>query len=183
MRLNREQEQVKFNLDQSIEILERTPAVLKAYLSGLSEGWLKHNEGVDTWSPYNIVGHLIFGEKTDWMVRVKTILGTAENKTFEPFDRFAQLQEDQNKPITEMLAAFDVLRLANIKELRSFNISTDDLELKGIHPEFGQVTLKQLIATWAVHDMGHIAQISRVMAKQYSDQVGPWAAYLGILKQ
>ncbi|WP_350287358.1 DinB family protein [uncultured Croceitalea sp.] len=174
---------MKFELNQSIAILERTPAVLKAYLSGLSEDWLKNNEGDGTWSPYDIVGHLIFGEKTDWMVRVKTILGASEDKKFKPFDRFGQFREDQHVPILKILEEFEALRSANITELKSFTITADTLRLEGIHPEFGRVTLAQLIATWAVHDLGHIAQISRVMAKQYQHEVGPWVAYLGILKQ
>lgn len=174
---------VKFKFDHSITILERTPAVLKTYLSGLSEEWLKNSEGGDSWSPYAIVGHLIFGEKTDWMVRVKTILGAARDKALKPFDRFGQFREDQNIPIAKMLAEFEALRSANITELKSFAITEDTLKLEGIHPEFGKVTLAQLIATWAVHDLGHIAQISRVMAKQYQHEVGPWRAYLGILKQ
>lgn len=172
---------MKFELDKSIEILEKTPIILEAYLLGLSEEWVKNNEGGDSWSPYDIVGHLIFGELTDWLVRIKTILNSSENKLFEPFDRFAQLKEDQNTPILELLKKFSQLRSENITELKSLNIRKDDLRLKGIHPEFGQVTLEQLIATWAVHDLGHIAQISRVMAKQYKNEVGPWIDYLGVL--
>ncbi|MCF2873243.1 MULTISPECIES: DinB family protein [unclassified Tenacibaculum] len=148
----------------------------------MSKEWIVNNEGKNTWSPYDIVGHLIFGEKTDWMVRIKTILSKSENKLFEPFDRFAQLKEDQNKPIQELIKEFKTIRKSNLNELISLNITTKDYNLTGIHPEFGQVTLKQLISTWAVHDLGHIAQISRVMAKQYTEEVGPWINYLGILK-
>lgn len=172
-----------FRLNQSIEILEVTPHVLESYLFQLSKDWIKNNEGDDTWSPYDILGHLIYGEKVDWMIRIKTILSDSNNKTFEPFNRFAQLQEDQNKPIETMIQEFKDLRKKNLNELLSLNIAKKDLSCIGIHPELGEVTLQQLIATWAVHDLGHIAQISRVMAKQYSKEVGPWRAYLGILKK
>lgn len=172
---------MKFELNKSLEILERTPLILEAYLVGLSEEWLKSNEGEGSWSPYEIVGHLIFGEMTDWLVRIKIILNSSENKLFEPFDRFAQLKENQSIPISQLLRTFSQLRSENIAELKSLNIRKDDLKLKGIHPEFGQVTLEQLIATWTVHDLGHIGQISRVMAKQYKNEVGPWINYLGVL--
>lgn len=174
---------MNFDLDKSIEILKRTPFVLEVLLNDLSEEWIKNNEGKDTWSPYDIVGHLIFGEKTDWMIRIKTILNTSENKRFEPFDRFAQLNEDQNKPINELIDEFKSLRAHNLKELTSLHIVEKDYDKIGIHPEFGAITLKQLISTWAVHDLGHIAQISRVMAKQYKGAVGPWVDYLGVLKR
>ena len=174
---------MKFDLTNSIAILEKTPKILESYLSGLSKDWLKNNEGENTWSPYDIIGHLIFGEKTDWIIRTKIILNQSENKTFEPFDRFAQLKENQNKPISELIAEFKSLRKRNLQELKSLNITDKDLELKGIHPEFGEVTLEQLLAAWVVHDLGHIAQISRVMSKQYEANVGPWKAYLGILKK
>lgn len=172
-----------FELDKSKEILERTPNVLDTLLTGLSKGWIENNEGKNTWSPYDIVGHLIFGEKTDWIVRIKTILNNSKNKLFEPFDRFAQLNEDQNRPISDLINEFKLLREKNLNELESLNISQKDYERVGIHPEFGNVTLKQLISTWAVHDLGHIAQITRVMAKQYTKEVGPWINYLGILKK
>tara|TARA_R110002167_G_scaffold366411_1_gene596156 strand:+ start:1638 stop:2162 length:525 start_codon:yes stop_codon:yes gene_type:complete len=174
---------MEFRLDQSIEILETTPFVIESYLSTLSKGWIKNNEGKDTWSPYDILGHLIFGEKTDWMTRVKTILSDSYNKLFDPFDRFAQLKEDQNQPIEAMIQEFKDLRKKNLDELTSLNIKEKDLSRVGVHPEFGEVTLQQLLATWAVHDLGHIAQISRVMAKQYSKEVGPWMEYLSILKK
>ena len=174
---------MKFDLTNSITILEKTPKILESYLSGLSKDWLKNNEGENTWSPYDIIGHLIFGEKTDWIIRTKIILNQSENKTFEPFDRFAQLKENQNKPISELIAEFKSLRKSNLQELKFLNITAKDLELKGIHPELGEVTLEQLLAAWVVHDLGHIAQISRVMSKQYEANVGPWKAYLGILKK
>ncbi len=174
---------MKFDLTDSIEILERTPKILETYLNELSNNWLKSNEGENTWSPYDIVGHLIFGEKTDWIIRTKTILSQSENKMFEPFDRFAQLKENQNKPISELVTEFKSLRKTNLEELKSLNITNKNFKLKGIHPEFGEVTLEQLISTWVVHDLGHISQISRVMAKQYETNVGPWKAYLGILNK
>ncbi len=174
---------MKFDLNNSIEILEKTPKILEACLSELSDSWLKNNEGENTWSPYDIIGHLIFGEKTDWIIRAKIILSQSENKTFEPFNRFAQLKENQNKPISELLAEFKNLRESNLKELKSLNITDKDFKLKGIHPELGEVTLDQLLSAWVVHDLGHISQISRVMSKQYLKNVGPWKAYLGILNK
>lgn len=174
---------MKFDLNNSIEILEKTPKILEACLSELSDSWLKNNEGENTWSPYDIIGHLIFGEKTDWIIRAKIILSQSENKTFEPFNRFAQLKENQNKPISELLAEFKNLRESNLKELKSLNITDKDFKLKGIHPELGEVTLDQLLSAWVVHDLGHISQISRVMSKQYLKNVGPWKTYLGILNK
>ncbi len=174
---------MEFRLDQSIEILRTTPRVIEAYLSTLSKSWIKNNEGEGTWSPYDILGHLIFGEKTDWMKRIKIVLSDSDNKEFEPFDRFAQLQEDQSRPIETLIQEFKDLRKKNLDELASLNITEKDLSRIGIHPELGEITLKQLLATWAVHDLGHIAQISRVMAKQYVKEVGPWVEYLSFLKK
>lgn len=174
---------MNFDLEKSIEILEKTPQVVETFLTGLSVDWIVNNEGENTWSPYDVVGHLIHGEKTDWMIRIKIILRDENNKLFEPFDRFAQLNEDQSRSINELIGEFKTLRENNLMELKSLNIMTNDFDLKGIHPQFGEVSLKQLISTWAVHDLGHIAQISRVMAKQYKDEVGPWVNYLGILKK
>lgn len=173
---------MQFDLNKSIELLERTPDVLKFWLSGLSNEWLRENEGENTWSPYDVIGHLIFGEKTDWMVRAKIILGASSDKSFKPFDRFAQFQEDQNRSMTELLDEFAAIRAENLIELKALNISKEDLKRTGIHPEFGEVTLEQLLSTWTVHDLGHISQISRVMAKQYREEVGPWINYLSILK-
>jgi len=172
-----------FNLEQSIEILDNTPKVLSSYLLHLSDDWLKHNEGENTWSPYDVVGHLIFGEQTDWMARIQIILSDSDNKLFEPFDRFAQLKNDQSQPISALLEEFSKLRTENIKTLKSLHITEADFNKTGIHPEFGEVSLSQLIATWVVHDLGHISQISRVMAKQYKTDVGPWIDYLGVLKR
>lgn len=172
---------MNFSLPKTLEILERTPAVLTAFLEDIPQFWLQQNEGPDTWSPYDVVGHLIVGEKTDWIPRARIILGAESSKAFPEFDRFAQFDQDQNRPINEMLDQFSRLRHQNIRELISFQLSESDLDKTGNHPEFGQVTLRQLLATWAVHDLGHIAQISRVMAQRYKEDVGPWKQYLSIL--
>lgn len=174
---------MKFDLQKSIEILERTPLVLASMLNGISKEWLYSNEGKDTWSPYDIIGHLIVGEKTDWVVRANIILSDAEDKQFVPFDRFAQLQAKQDIPIAELLTEFTSLRKDNLTTLKSLQITQEDLKRKGIHPELGDVTLSELLATWTAHDLGHINQIARVMAKQYKTEVGPWKAYLKIVHQ
>ena len=174
---------MNFDLEKSLEILNRTPAVLTTLLSGLSDEWLKSNEGENTWSPYDVVGHLIHGEKTDWLERTKIILSSSDNKTFKPFDRFAQLNADQNKSINDLLSEFSELRKKNLADLNALNITDDHLSMKGIHPALGEVTLKQLLSCWTVHDLGHLAQISRVMAKQYKSEVGPWIEYLGVLNR
>ena len=172
---------MEFSLERSIEILERTPIMLESYLGGISQEWQRNNEGEDTWSPYDIVGHLVFGEKTDWIVRLKIILSETENKVFAPFDRFAQMNGDSNTSISDLLVEFKTLREQNLKELHSMGLTKSDFVRTGMHPDLGEVTLKQLIATWVVHDLGHIAQISRVMAHQYKMEVGPWKEYLRIL--
>ncbi len=172
-----------FDIDTSIEVLSRTPLVLEHMLLGLSPEWLRSNEGGNTWSPYDVVGHLIHGEKTDWIPRAEIILSHSDSKTFTPFDRFAQSGEDQTRPIQVLLDEFKALRVKNLEKLRSLQINDVQLLQRGVHPELGEVNLKELLSTWVVHDLGHISQISRVMAKQYGDEVGPWTAYLGILKQ
>ena len=173
---------MSFSISKSIEILERTPLVLESLLNGISEDWIYHNEGENTWSPYDVVGHLIHGEKTDWIPRAKIILTNSPNKIFTPFDRFAQLNDTRKLSITELIQEFKVLRTQNIEELKSLDIDNETtLSEIGIHPEFGEVTLKELLATWTVHDLSHIAQISRVMAKQYKDEVGPWIKYIRML--
>lgn len=174
-----------FDINKSIEVLSRTPIAIESLLSGVSEEWIKGNEGEGTWSPYDVVGHLIHGEKTDWIPRAKIILSDAVDKTFIPFDRFAQMQEDQERPIEALLTEFKTLRAQNLEELRSLQLDLHPSKLseKGIHPDFGEVNLKALLSTWVVHDMGHVAQISRVIAKQYASEVGAWRAYLTILKK
>jgi len=139
------------------------------------------NEGGESWSPFDIVGHLVHGEKTDWITRTETILKYGKEKTFEPFDRFAQFENSKGKNINELLSEFSALRLKNLHRLNEMNIREDDLIKKGIHPHFGKVTLRELLATWVVHDLGHISQIARVMAKQYKDEVGPWKEYLPVV--
>lgn len=171
-----------FDLDKSIEILERTPAVLTDLLGGLSEEWIFQNEGDDTWSPYDIVGHLIHGEKTDWITRMKIILSDAPDKTFHPFDRFAQNNDSKGKTLSQLLDTFRSLREQNCQILRSSNLTTEDFLKEGIHPTFGLVTLSQLLATWVAHDLNHVAQIARVMAGQYRAAVGPWVAFLRVLQ-
>ncbi|WP_420578582.1 DinB family protein [Ekhidna sp.] len=172
---------MQFNLEKSIQILERTPVVLKQLLQGLSEDWTTPNEGPDTWSPYDIVGHLIHGEKTDWIPRTKIILEYGIEKSFEPYDRFAQFKESKGKNLQQLLEEFETLRKANLEVLKSLDIESN-LNKKGKHPELGEVTLSHLLSSWVVHDLGHIAQISRVMAKQCKEEVGVWEQYLGILK-
>ncbi len=170
-----------FDLKKTMEILERTPAVLENLLRGLSDEWIRNNEGENTWSPYDIVGHLIHGEKTDWIPRMEIILSGGSDKTFTPFDRFAQFEESRGKQIPQLLDEFRMLREKSLNILSSKSIGPDDLAKKGIHPVFGEVTLEQLLATWTAHDLGHLAQIARVMARQYTQAVGPWKAFLPIL--
>ncbi|HVH66409.1 MAG TPA: DinB family protein [Gemmatimonadales bacterium] len=174
---------VDFDLEKTILLLARTPRVLHALLAGLSTEWTSANEGPDTWSPFDVVGHLIDGEETDWMVRARIILAQGASRRFEPFDRSRHNAVNRNRTVAQLLARFEVLRKANIAELRALNLSPEQMELTGEHPDFGSVTLQQLLATWVVHDLGHVAQISRVMAKQYADAVGPWKAYLPILQR
>lgn len=170
-----------FNVRQACEILERTPDVLQSLLSGLSEEWIQGLEGDKTWSAYDIVGHLVHGEKTDWIARMSIILGSQEDRRFQPFDRFAQFQESKGKSLNDLLDEFRRLRRMNLETLNAANIDETKLSRSGIHPAFGPVTLRQLLSTWVVHDLGHLAQISRVMARQYKTEVGPWIEYLPVL--
>ena len=172
---------MKYSLDTATEILERTPIILSQWLGGLSPAWTSPNEGPETWSPYDIIGHLIHGEKTDWIPRLKIILSDKEDKTFVPFDRFAQFEESQGKTLEQLLEEFSTLRKENLVYLRSLNLTDQQLEMTGMHPELGPVTLSELLASWVVHDLNHISQISRVMAHQYKNEVGVWQAYMGIL--
>lgn len=172
----------EFNLDDTIAVLTRTPATLDAMLRGLPESWVRNNEGKDTWSAFDIVGHLIVGERTDWMTRARVILENGEARPFDPFDRFAQLKESQNKSLEQLLDDFVRLRRENLAALQALNLRPEDLSRGGRHPALGAVTLSQLLATWAVHDLTHVHQLSRVMAHQYRDAVGPWSAYLGVLQ-
>lgn len=173
---------MNFNFQKTIEILERTPSVLDALLLNMSPEWTNCNEGADTWSAYDIVGHLIYGEKTDWMPRTKIILSNSiDDKQFVPFDRFAQFTESKGKSLGQLLDEFKSLRTKNLNTLRAMKLTDNDLNKTGIHPAFGEVTLRQLLSTWAVHDLNHLAQAARVMAKHYKADVGPWVEYLRIL--
>jgi len=172
---------MEFELTHAIEILERTPATLNALLRNLPERWLVQNEGPETWSPYDVVGHLIHGDETDWIPRAQIILEHGEERAFEPFDRVAMFEESKGKSIVELLDTFAQLRAENLRELQSMNLTSNLLDKRGRHPELGVVTLKQLLSTWVVHDLGHIRQVVRVMSKQYGEAVGPWKAYLSIL--
>jgi hypothetical protein len=173
---------MEFELQHAIELLGRTPSTVNSMLRGIPEGWLVQNEGPETWSPYDIVGHLIHGEETDWIPRAKMILEHGESRAFEPFDRVGMFEKSKGKSIAELLDEFARLRKESLHELSEMKLTPTLLEKRGKHPELGVVTLKQLLATWVVHDLGHVRQIVRVMAKQYRDAVGPWQAYLSILE-
>lgn len=172
---------MEHNLEQTISLLSRTPAALNALVRDLPEPWTRHNEGETSWSVFDIVGHLIHGERTDWMPRARMVLQFQEGKTFEPFDRLGQVRESQGKSLEQLLDEFARLRSENLRELRALKLRPEDLALRGRHPALGVVTLSQLLATWAVHDLTHLHQVSRVMAHQYRDAVGPWSEYLGVL--
>jgi DinB family protein len=172
---------MEFQLEDARAVLRRTPATLDSLLRDLPDGWVVNNEGPETWSPYDVMGHLIHGEETDWIPRAKMILEHGDTRPFEPFDRFAMFEKSKGKSLGELLDTFARLRAENLQELEKMNLTPVVLEKHGRHPELGDVTMKQLLATWVVHDLGHIRQIVRVMAKQYRDAVGPWRAYLSIL--
>lgn len=170
-----------FQLTHALEVLERTPSVFRALLGGVSEAWTAPNEGPETFSAFDNVGHLVHLERTDWIPRARIILAQGANRTFAPVDRFAQFRESEGKPMARLLDEFAALRAENLETLRGWNLTDAELALQGEHPAFGAVTLRQLLSTWVAHDLGHLAQTSRVMAKQYRDAVGPWRAYLPIL--
>ena len=174
---------MEFELASAITILQRTPTTLNSLLRDLPEPWLVQNEGPETWSPYDIVGHLIHGEETDWIPRAKMILEHGEARAFEPFDRVAMFEKSKGKSIGELLDMFAQARAESLRELQSMNLTSELLDKRGRHPELGVVMLKQLLSTWVVHDLGHIRQVVRVMSKQYGDAVGPWKAYLSILDE
>ena len=173
---------MKFELQHAVEVLRRTPATLNSLLLDLPEPWLINNEGPETWSPHDVVGHLIHGEATDWITRAKIILEHGETRPFDPFDRFAMRDKLKGKSTAELLDTFAHLRTQSLQELEALHLTPNLLEKRGTHPEFGAVTMEQLLSTWVVHDLGHIRQIARVMAKQYRDEVGPWKAYLPVLE-
>ena len=172
---------MEFELSRAAEILARTPDTLRAMLSGLSPDWLDGTEGPDTWSPYIIVGHLVNGERTLWIPRARCILEQGADRRFPSFDRFAQLHEGREKSIDDLLGEFAMLRAESLRLLAEWRLTDQQLALEGEHPAFGTVSLRQLLSTWVVHDLGHIAQTSRVMAKQYREAVGPWREYLPLL--
>jgi hypothetical protein len=172
---------VEFDLSKAIPVLERTPTVLRAMLAGLPSAWIESTEGPETWSPYDIVGHLIHGERTDWIPRARLILVQGPERRFAPYDRFAQFHESQGKTLTDLLDEFTELRAQNLATLVSWQLTDAELRLEGEHPAFGPVTLRQLLSTWVAHDLGHLAQVARVMARQYREDVGPWRAYLSIM--
>lgn len=172
---------MKYSLERSYEILDRTPAVLQSLLSGLSEDWIMPNEGPETFSPYDVVGHLIHGEATDWTARAKTILEFGNTKTFERWNRVAMYEESEGKTMQQLLDEFAVARKANMVWFKGLNLAEADLDKKGMHPVLGEVTLRNLLATWVAHDLTHIAQITRVMAKQYKEEMGPWPEFFRIL--
>lgn len=172
-----------FELSETLDILRRTPGVLSVLLRGTSSSWHANNEGVNTWSAFDVVGHLIHGEETDWVPRARIILEHGESRPFEPFDRFAQLTRFASWSLDSLLERFTDLRYANLEIVQNWHLTDAQLALLGRHPELGSVNLRQLLATWVVHDLNHLAQISRVMAKRYTEEVGVWRAYLSILNR
>jgi hypothetical protein len=170
-----------YTITQGIAVLERTPGTLHAMLHGLDTAWLDATEGPETWSPSVIVGHLVHGERANWIPRARFILSRGTNRLLPPYDRFAHVHESQGKSLSGLLDEFARLRAENLATLAAWRLTDTELALGGEHPEFGTVTLRQLLATWVVHDLGHIAQTARVMAKQYRDAIGPWRAYLPIV--
>lgn len=174
---------MEFQLEHAREVLRRTPATLNALLRHLPEEWTISNEGPESWSPFDMVGHLIHGEEADWIPRAKIILEYGEERAFEPFDRFVMFEQSRGKSLIELLDRFERLRGESLRELEGMKIRPEMLEKRGMHPELGVVTLGQLLSTWVVHDLGHIGQVVRVMSKQYTEAVGPWRAYLPVLSR
>ena len=170
-----------FDLNAGLAILERTPQTLRAMLAGLPAAWTDATEGPETWSPYVIMGHLVHGERADWLARAKLILAQGPERRFSPVDRFAQFHESEGKSLADLLDEFARLRAENLAALTGWGLTDDHLALTGEHPAFGTVTLRQLLSTWVAHDLTHVAQIARVMAKQYRGEVGPWREYLPIM--
>jgi hypothetical protein len=172
-----------FDLTDGVAVLERTPHALRALLAGLPPAWTEATEGPETWSPYVVVGHLIHGERTDWIPRARIILDQGPQRRFTPYDRFAQFHESRGKTLADLLDEFARLRAENVATLAGWRLTDAQLALEGEHPAFGAVTLRQLLATWVAHDLGHVVQTARVMAKQYRDAVGPWSAYLSVMSR
>jgi hypothetical protein len=172
---------VNFTLEDAVPVLSQTPLVLRSLLGALPETWIRGTEGPDSWSPFDVVGHLIHGERTDWMVRTELLLAHGESRPFAPFDRVAMFEASRGKTLDQLLGTFAELRAENLGRLESLKLTAEDFERRGRHPELGPVTLGELLATWVAHDLSHIAQIARVMGRQYSEAVGPWRAYLPML--
>lgn len=170
-----------FVMEEAVAILARTPATLDALLRGLPDGWIVAHEGGDTWSPFDVIGHLIHGERTDWVPRARIILEHGEARAFDTFDRFAQSAESEGRTLASLLDELATLRQENLREIATLRLTPADLDRRGRHSELGVVTLRQLFATWVAHDLDHVVQISRVLARQYSDEVGPWRAYLRVV--
>ena len=171
-----------FVMEEAVAILGRTPATLDALLRDLPDGWIAAHEGGETWSPFDVIGHLIHGERTDWMGRARIILEHGETRAFDKFDRLAQFAESKGRTLANLLDEFATLRADNLRQLAALNLTGADLDRRGCHPELGGVTLRQLLATWVAHDLDHVMQISRVLARQYSDEVGPWRATLRVIR-
>lgn len=174
---------MNFKIEEAIEILERTPRTLSSLLSGLSDEWIFAKEGESTWCPFDVVGHLIEAEKYNWIPRIEMILTKGESEIFPPFNRFSQLEQNSEKTLDELLNEFVVLRNKNLEKLKTIILRGTNLEQTGVHPDFGVVTLREQLSTWTVHDLSHLAQITRVMAQRYKADVGPWKAYLRIIKE
>ena len=172
---------MKYKLEEALQVLEKTPTVLTALLNGLSDCWIMNNEGPETFSPFDVLGHLIHGEKTDWPGRIAKIIAQEDSKTFVTYERFAMFEESKGKTIQQLLNEFEMLRKKNIAWLLSLNLAESDFDKTGIHPKFGKVTLRQLLATWVIHDLTHISQVTRVMAKQYKEEMGPWVEYFRLM--
>jgi hypothetical protein len=173
---------MKFQVEEAVEILSSTPDAVKSLLESLSDDWINGDENTEEWNPFDVVGHLIHAEETDWIPRAEIILKQGENRTFEPFDRFAMFEKSKDKTLGELLETFAEERRKSLEILKSWNLTGEQLALKGMHPELGEVNLEQLLATWVVHDLTHIRQIATVLAKKYSENVGVWKEYLSILK-
>ena len=169
------------DLNEATAVLARTPATLDAMLRGLPDGWIQAHEGGETWSPFDVIGHLIQGEQTDWVPRARIILEHGEARTFDKFDRFAQFELSRGRTLDSLLDEFATLRRTSLRDLAALDLADADLERRGTHPVFGCVTLGQLLATWVAHDLDHVIQVARVMGRQYSDAVGPWRAYLRVI--
>lgn len=173
---------MEFDLESAQEVLQRTPSTLASLVRDLPEAWVRRDEGAGTWNVFDVVGHLIHGERTDWIPRARIILEHGTSKPFESFDRRAQFQVSQGKSLNQLLEEFAALRAFNLAELAELRLAPEQLALRGRHPELGVVTLGQLLSTWVAHDLDHLVQVARVMARRYTEEVGPWRAYLRVLR-